>query len=269
MAQKPAVIKLSSRPTQQFWEISILYEDDQLLALDKPGCLLISPDRFDPGAPNLMALLHGGIAEGKPWAKERELGYLMNAHRLEAEMSGALLLAKAKPAFLELVNGFGAGKFSQKLVALVQGAPAQDHFEVQAKIAPDPARPGCVRIDARRGKASRTTFTVMEKFAGFTLLECELLTNRSHQIRVHLRSVGLRLAGDSLYGGKPLLLSGLKREYRLKLRATERPLLDRAALHGAELGLPHPLTGQALTITAPLPKDLSVALKYLRRYAKG
>src|SRR5262245_6445456 len=92
-----STIKLSSRATSEFWEIQVLYEDEHLLALDKPSGLLTSPDRYDPERPNLMKLLHAAIAESKPWAKERSLTYLMNAHRLDFETSGIILLAKSKP----------------------------------------------------------------------------------------------------------------------------------------------------------------------------
>jgi len=262
-----ALIKLSSPATHEFWEIPVLYEDEHLLALDKPSGLLSSPGRDTAEQPSLIKLLHAGIAEGKPWAKERRLAYLMYAYRLEPEMSGVLLLAKTKPVFLDLANGFSSGKFTHKWVALSQGTPDQDHFEVQARLSPDRVRPGAMRVDARRGKAARTVFTLLEKFAGYTLLQCELATNRTHQVQVHLRSKGLRVAGDPLYGGQPLLLSSLKRNYRLKPQATERPLLARAAVHAAELASVHPVTGQPLAITAPWPKDLSVAVKYLRRYA--
>ena len=89
-------IKLSSPATREFWEIPVLYEDGELLALDKPIGLPVSPARDDPNRPNLMQLLHSGIAEGKPWATERALSYLMNAHRPDFETSGVLLMAKSK-----------------------------------------------------------------------------------------------------------------------------------------------------------------------------
>jgi 23S rRNA pseudouridine1911/1915/1917 synthase len=260
-------IKLSSPATHEFWEIPVLYEDAHLLALDKPTGLLTSPSREAPDQPSLMRLLHAGILEGKPWARERGLTYLMNAHRLDFETSGVILLARSKPALVALANLFGAEKTVQRYLALVQGEPAEDRFEVEAAVAPHPSRPGLMHVDPRRGKRSRTLFTVQERFAGWTLLKCEPQPNRPHQLRVHLRRAGLPLAGDSLYGGPPLLLSKLKRVYRLKPHRTERPLLARAALHAEELVLAHPVSGDTLTLTAPWPKDFAVAVKYLRRYA--
>ena len=258
-------IKLSSPATRQFWEIPVLYEDADLLALDKPSGLLVSPARDDPNRPNLMQLLHSGIAEGKPWAKGRALSYLMNAHRLDFEGTGGLLLAKSKPVLVKLANLFGSETPAKRYVALAQGSPREERFEVGAKLASHPAKAGFVRVDAKHGKRARTRFQVLERFAGWTLLHCELLTDRPHQIRVHLQNIGLPLAGDSLYGGQPLLLSDLKSGYHLKPHKTERPLISRPALHAEQLALPHPQTAEMVRITSPWPKDLKVAVKYLRR----
>ena len=263
-----SVIKLSSPTTREYWEIPVLFEDDHLLALDKPAGLLSSPDRYDPGRPNLMKLLHTAIAAGKPWARERHLTYLMNAHRLDFETSGVMLLAKNKPALVTLASLFGSEKPLKKYVALVQGTPAEDQFEVDAKLAPHPVKTGLMRVDPKNGKKSKTRFAVLEKFSGHTLLQCEPLTGRTHQIRVHLRYTGLPVVGDGLYGGKKLWLSRLKRDYRLKSGHEERPLLARVALHAETLTLPHPATGQMVTVTAPWPKDLKVAIKYLRQYGR-
>ena len=260
-------IKLSSPAARQFWEIPVLLEDEYLLALDKPGGLLTSPDRYDPQRPNLMKLLHAAIAGGKPWARERGLVYLMNAHRLDFETSGVILLAKSRPGLVALANLFGSGKPLQQYTALAQGTPAEDKFEVEAGLAPHPVRTGLMRVEPKNGKRSRTVFEVLEKFSGWTLLHCRPFTDRTHQVRVHLRHAGLPIVGDELYGGKPLWLSRLKPNYRLKPGHEERPLISRVALHAEQLTLPHPVTGETLTITAPWPKDLKVAVKYLRQFA--
>ncbi len=262
-----AVIKLSNPATREYWEPAVLFEDEHLLALDKPARLLVSPDRYDPQRPNLMKLLHAGIGRGTPWAKERGLSYLMNAHRLDFETSGVILLAKSKPVLVALANLFGAEKPVKTYLALVHGRPVKLAFEITASLAPNPVKIGLIRVDEKNGKRSRTVVELLETFRAHSLLKCLPATGRTHQIRVHLRHAGLPLVGDTLYDGGPLLLSHLKSGYRLKPGRTERPLIDRVALHAAELKFAHPVTSADLVITAPWPRDLTVAVKYLRRYA--
>jgi RluA family pseudouridine synthase len=262
-----STIKLSSPVTREFWEVPVMFEDEHLLALNKPASLPISPDRDDPQQPNLIHLLHAAIAAGKPWARERGLNYLMNAHRLDSETSGVILFAKNKPALVALANLFGSEKPLRKYIALAHGFPKEDKFEINARLAPHPLKIGVQRVDTQNGKNSKTKFEVLERFSGYTLLKCEPLTDRTHQIRVHLRHAGLPIVGDHLYGGKQLWLSRLKPEYRLKPGREERPLISRVALHAEELSLPHPVTSKTITITAPWPKELKVALKYLRQFA--
>ena len=284
-------VKLSSPETREFWEIPILFEDEHLLALNKPPLLRLSPDRADPRLPSLIALLHRGIQRGAPWAADRHLQYLMHAHRLDSEIGGVIMLAKSKPVLVALANLFGSAQVTLRYLALVQGNPAQDSGVIEAKLAPAftgspvsavgpaPSLPGnsrvvsavdfgaLLRVDPRKGKRSKTEFEVRERFAKHALLECRPFTHRPHQIRAHLRHLGFPIAGDSNYGGGLVLLSQLKPDYRLKPKKTERPLISTPAIYAEELILPHPVTGAALNIAAPCPKDLAVALKYLRRYA--
>lgn len=263
-----AAVRLSSPATREFWEIPVLFEDEHLLALDKPAGLPVSPDRDQPHRPCLMKLLHAGIAAGKPWARERRLDYLSNAHRPDAETGGVMLLAKNKAALAALADLFGAERPFQKFITLVRGNPPEATFAVEARLAPHPMKPGVMCVDPEGGKKSKTRFAVRETFTGWTLLCCQPLTERKHQIRVHLRHAGFPVAGDRLYDGKPLWLSRLKRDYRLKPGREERPLISRPALHAEEMSLPHPVTGEMLSITAPWPKDLKVGVKYLRQFGK-
>jgi RluA family pseudouridine synthase len=264
-----AAIKLSAPASREFWEIPVLFEDEQLLALDKPAGLLTSPDRHDEARPSLMRLLLDGLAAGKPWARERGLTYLSNAHRLDCDTSGVLLLAKSKPVLVTLADFFGAEKPLRKYIVLAWGRPTAARFEVEAKLAPHPVKPGQMCVNPLEGKKSRTEFEVLEQFSDWTLLRATALTDRTHQIRVHLKHAGFPVVADELYGGKKLWLSRLKRDFRLKPGREERPLLSRAALHAEELTLPHPVTNEIITIQSEWPKDLRVAVKYLRQYATG
>ena len=262
-----APIKLSSPATREFWEIPVLFEDEHWLALDKPAGLLTSPDRLVPERPSLMKLLQAGLAAGKPWARERGLAYLANAHRLDFSTSGVILLAKNKPALVALADQFGAGRAVRKYIALVQGVPPDAEFVVAEKISPHPLKPGEMRIDLRTGKKSQTEFSVLESFSRWSLLRCQLLIERSRQIPLHLSHAGFPLVGDDFHGGKQLWLSRLKPDFRLKPGREERPLISRPALHAEELSLQHPVSREMVAIRAEWPKNLRVAMKYLRLYA--
>lgn len=260
-------IKLSNPETHEFWEVPILFEDEHLIAIDKPSGLPASPDKAAPERPSLMELMHRAIRDGKPWAKERGLDYLANAQRMDPEAGGVLLLARTKAVLIKLANLLGAEKPYRHYLVLAQGEPSTDRFEVGASIGPFPGREGMMRVDPKNGKRARTVFEVKERFEGVTLLTAEAWTERRHQVRVHLQNMGLPAVGDRRYGGRPLLLSRLKKEYRLKEGKEERPLLDDAAVFLEALTIEHPVTGAPLSIRAQWPKDLTVAVKYLRRYA--
>jgi RluA family pseudouridine synthase len=264
-----AAVKLSSPATREFWDIPVLFEDEQLFALDKPAGLLTSPDRLAPERPSLMTLLHAGIAAGKPWALAHHLAYLANAHRLDFDTSGVLLLARTKPALVALADLFGSELPVRTCLALVQGVPLDEVFVVDEKIAPHPLLPGVMRIDSRNGKKAKTEFAVVEKFSRWSLVRCRPGLERPQQIPLHLSHAGFPVVGDELHGGKKLWLSRLKRNFHLKPGREERPLISRAALHVEELSLLHPVTQQPLSIKSEWPKDLRVAVKYLRQYSKN
>jgi RluA family pseudouridine synthase len=233
----------------------IIHEDEALLAFDKPSGLLVAPDRWDKTSRNLMALVHARLGPG-----------IANIHRLDADTSGVLLCAKTKAA-LDLLSGQFQAKTAEKVYhALVVGTPPAEAFTSELALRADEARPGLMRAVKKGGKASATDFRVLERFRGFAWLECRPRTGRPHQIRVHLAAAGLPILNDPLYGDDTrLLLSAFKRRY--KGRAQERPLISRLALHASELTVVHPLTHERVTLRAPLPNELAVALKYLRRFA--
>lgn len=248
-------------------EVEILSEDSDLLAINKPAGLLIAPDRWDKTRENLMGLLHAGIHLQRPWARERGLTYLANVHRLDMGTSGVVLLAKNKPALVNLARQFRDQHPRKQYLALVEGQFPATPLEVNLPISPSLVKPGLSVVDRGHGKPAVTRFSAIEPFKGYTLVRAEPATGRLHQIRVHLKETGCPLVADHDYGtGFPLLLSKLKRDYRMKPEG-ERPLMARPALHAERLEFSHPTTGLPVTIEAGWPKDLTVAVKYLRKFA--
>ena len=252
----------------------IIYEDDTLIAFDKPSGMLVAPDRWDKTRENLMGLVHDKLGHG-----------VANVHRLDADTSGILLCTKEKTA-LDFVSGQFQSKTVKKVYhALCVGAPeaklfvrsddpedapaeglADDEFFVDRDLIDDEENPGRMRTVRKHGKASQTVVRVLERFAGFTLVECRPVTGRTHQLRVHLQYSGLPILNDPFYGDgvTELKLSQLKRGY--KGRVDEKPLISRLALHASRLTVKHPFTKQMVVIEAPLPNEFEVALKYLRKF---
>lgn len=259
-------IRLAGPEPRQSWEIPVLFEDEHLLALDKPAGLASIPDSAEPALPSLLSLLHAGVAEGKTWASQRGLSYVMNAHRLDAEVSGVLLLARSKEVLVQLTNQFGSEKPLLEYVALVKAGPLEAPPEVEGAIAPHRFKPGLMQVDPHHGKKAHTSFEALERLGRYLLLKCAPVPDRPHQVRVHLRRARMPALGDRAYGGRLLMLSSLKPQYRLKGDHIERPLIQLPAVHAAAIEIKHPVSGESLRIEAPLPKDLRVAIKYLKRY---
>jgi 23S rRNA pseudouridine955/2504/2580 synthase/23S rRNA pseudouridine1911/1915/1917 synthase len=151
--------------------------------------------------------------------------------------------------------------------AIVVGVVAGDG-EIDLRVVFD-QRHNCVRTTMLpRGKPALTRYRVLQRLAGHTLLECHPVTGRMHQIRVHLAAIGHPLAVDPLYGGgRAVLLSHYKPDYRPSTRRPERPLIDRLTLHAAQITFEHPATGERMTLKAPPPKDLRATITQLGRWA--
>ena len=238
----------------------VLFEDDALIAFDKPAGLLLAPDARDRTRENLQDL-----------ARARLGPEAAMVHRIETEASGVVLYAKTKPALDFLSGQFQAKTVGKTWHALTVGVPATDDFTVDLVMKEDEGRPGVMCVVKKHGQASRTEFTVREKFpraagrVGFALVECRPVSSRPHQVRLHLAEAGTPALNDAIYGDDTaLLLSDLKRGY--KGQADERPLLARLALHAGGVAFTHPVTRERLALQSPLPKDFEVALKYLRKF---
>ncbi len=237
------------------FEIALLHEDASILVLNKPAGLLVVPDRFRPELPNLFNLLN------------EQFGSVYIVHRIDKDTSGLLVFAKTSDAHTHLNRQFEQRQVEKKYFALVKGTPTI-FFGTISHALSEGREGGTMKIDEKKGKEAVTDFTILESFQGYAWVEARPKTGRMHQIRVHLRSLGLPIVADELYGdGKGLFLSELKKNF--KPNGIEKPLIDRLALHASELKFAHPLTREHLQFNAPLPKDISIALNALRKYAKG
>jgi 23S rRNA pseudouridine1911/1915/1917 synthase len=227
-----------------------VYRDEALLVLDKPAGLPIHPTaRYHHGT--LVGLLlrqHGPEFQAAP------------AHRLDRETSGLLVCGRTAPASRALMRAFQDGRVQKEYLAIVEGWPQEDAFCVDAPLVEGTkAIRIAVRVDPS-GRPARTRFEVLQRFSRgtepFALLRCVPETGRQHQIRVHLQSAGFPLVGDKMYGPDPGYFDRFSR-YCLEPEAWERLRLPRHALHAARLCLPHPLSGETVVFTAPLPEDLA------------
>jgi 23S rRNA pseudouridine955/2504/2580 synthase len=224
----------------------ILYEDDALLAIDKPAGLAVH------GGSGIAFGVIEQLRAARPQARFLEL-----VHRLDRDTSGVLLVAKKRAALLALHASFREGKTDKRYLVLVQGRWREATRKVDLPLTKFVTGAGerRVRIERDGGKVARTVFHRRRVWADaqppVTLLEAELHTGRTHQIRVHLTHLGFPLAGDDKYGdfawNKVLARQGLKRMF----------------LHAWHLSLPHPSDGQRLALESPLPADLEAFLAQL------
>jgi 23S rRNA pseudouridine1911/1915/1917 synthase len=222
----------------------VVFEDDQILVIDKPAGLVVHPGSGNWSGTLLNALLcHAPQLSGVPRA-----GIV---HRLDKDTSGLLVVAKTFPAQVDLVRQLQARSVTREYTAVVHGVVARDGV-VEAPIGRHPVSRTRMAVVAR-GKTATTHYAVLERGSSWSLLRCRLETGRTHQIRVHLHSIGHPLIGDPLY--------------RLSNRSTKLPaeVLDfpRQALHAARLALVHPQTGETLTWQAPTPPDIAQLLSVL------
>jgi RluA family pseudouridine synthase len=237
-------------------DITVLHQDKDILVVNKPAGVLVIPDRAGRGG--ILPLLR----QKMELSDEQDLRLV---HRIDRDTSGVLLIARHIDAQRSVVEQFQRHKVIKKYLALVAGQPAVDSGTIDQRIA-ESGRAGRYRVDPA-GKRAITKWRVLQRFAGYCLLECRPVTGRTHQIRVHLQSIGLPLAVDPVYGGgESLLLSQFKSGYKRSTRKPERPLLGRLSLHAQSLRFAHPRTGELMQVEAPLPDDLARALRQLQKH---
>ncbi|SOC05149.1 RluA family pseudouridine synthase [Rhodobacter maris] len=255
--------------------LSVLWEDDDLIVIDKPAGLVVHPAPGSEDGTLVNALLHhfGGRLSGI--GGEARPGIV---HRIDKETSGLLVVAKSDRAHHGLAHQFEKHTVHRHYSALVYGLPsaadprlrgirgvnfeAGNILKITSQLARHPTDRQRQAVLFTGGRHAVTRARVVESFAGVAaLVDCWLETGRTHQIRVHMAHVGHGLVGDPTYGGKrklPARLIGAE-------AATAVAAFPRQALHAATLGFTHPVTGEELSFTSPLPADLTALIETLRQ----
>jgi RluA family pseudouridine synthase len=216
---KPGSIELRTGPA-----IPILYEDQAVLAIDKPSGWLLAPLGWDRTRRNLQRALESAIGAGDYWARSRNLRYLRFIHRLDADTSGVLLLAKSPGALTRFSQLFANRAVDKRYWAVVTGHPRQPHWICRLKLAAFSPETGKVKVDARHGKEAETEFQVLQIGTGVSLIEARPRTGRTHQIRVHLAAAGCPVLNDPIYG--TLNTTSGEGESELALRAVALSYFD-------------------------------------------
>jgi RluA family pseudouridine synthase len=198
--------------------ISILFEDRSVLAMDKPAGWMLAPDSWENTGRNLQLALASSLRAGPHWARARHLTYLRFVHRLDAETSGVLLLARNAGALQAYSRLFATRRVEKRYLAVVQGTPRASEWTCRLPIGSDPGRLGRMKIDRRDGKEAETRFQVLHAGSGSVLLQVHPITGRTHQIRLHLAASGHPVVGDPLYG--PVAPSHQRNQPDLALRAS-------------------------------------------------
>ena len=224
--------------------LEILYEDAHLLALNKPAGLVVHPAPGHPGGTLVHALLHHcpdlpGIGE------ERRPGIV---HRLDKDTSGVMVVAKTEAAMRSLAGQFKGRRVKKTYLALVHGEVRQTEGRIATQIGRHEHDRKRMAVRTKKGREAVTTYRVMRRLEGFTLLQLHPETGRTHQIRVHLSTMGHPIVGDKVYGGtreKKFRVSG----FGFRVRA------ERQLLHSWKLGVFHPTTNEWMEFEAPPPAD--------------
>lgn len=242
-------------------QLEILYEDDNLIVVNKLTGILVTPDRWDRGIPTLQDMLREYLRRNQGTQHPN----LRVIHRLDKDTSGAIVLAKNVKAQSNVSKQFESGEISKSYYAIVKGDIPQNEGIINFSLSESSREPGKMSVNPK-GKKSITLFNVVERFDGFTLVEAKPLTGRTHQVRVHFNALGYPLAIDPLYGNsEAVYLSQFKKNYKVKDQE-EKPVISRLPLHAFLLSFREPTEGKTVVVEAPLPRDFSRMLKLLRKY---
>jgi 23S rRNA pseudouridine1911/1915/1917 synthase len=249
--QLQALMETEQRCEAEDIPLNIVHEDKHILVIDKPAGLVVHP-----GAGN-----RGGTVQNALLYRDPQSVALPRAgivHRLDKDTTGLMVVARSPVAYKRLVEALQLREIKREYLALVVGSPTAGG-EVDAPIGRHPSKRVCMAV-VRGGKPARTHYRINERLRIHTLLDVQLESGRTHQIRVHMAHIHYPLVGDSIYGGRSKLPRGASTDTIFALQS-----FPRQALHARRLSLLHPVSGKELIRESPIPEDLNKLIGQLRK----
>jgi 23S rRNA pseudouridine955/2504/2580 synthase/23S rRNA pseudouridine1911/1915/1917 synthase len=238
-------------------KLDIIFENDEYVIINKPPNILSVPDRFDETIPSCIAILRKSYAE------------LFIIHRIDRETSGVLCFAKTAEAHKYASLLFQHRQVEKKYLAFVVGKFSAKEGIIEAPIMEHPVKKGSMVVNKANGKPSTTLYKVIDEAGIYNIVECIILTGRTHQIRVHMKHIDHPVLCDDLYGdAQPIYVSKLKKKFNLsKDVEEENPILSRLALHSNYFSFTD-VHGIKIEAIATLPKDMDATWKQIKKWVK-
>jgi len=236
--------------------LDIVFENDDFIAINKEPGMLTIPDRHDDTQLSLYKILN------------QKYDKIFIVHRLDRETSGLILFAKNERTHKYLSQLFEKRNIEKKYLGIVRGSVPEKEGSINQPIMEHPVKKGMMVIN-KKGKSSLTNYQLLEDYGIYSLVEFEIQSGRTHQIRIHTKALGHPIICDEMYGdGKPVFLSSFKKKYRLSQdELEERPMISRLGLHSFSLHFKD-VNGEDFFIEAPLPKDMKALLQQLKKNRK-
>lgn len=244
--------------------LSIMYEDDSLLVVDKPAGMVVHPGHGNYSGTLVNALLHH--FENLPRNAQQRPGLV---HRIDKDTSGLLVVAKTEEAMTHLARQFFEKTSEREYLALVWGDVAEEEGTVDCSIGRHPKNRLQMTTfpEGEQGKAAVTHYKVLDRMRYVSLVACKLETGRTHQIRVHMKYLGHPLFNDARYGGDQILKGTHFTKYK-QFVDNAFQLLPRQALHARTLGFTHPTTGKFMRFESNIPEDMKNCIDKWKKYAQ-
>ena len=233
-------------------KFDIIYEDDDIVAVNKPSGLLSIPDRYNNTIPCLYHQMAAGYEK------------LFVVHRLDKDTSGLIVFAKNEDSHKYMSQLFEGRDVEKYYLAIVNGRPIKEAGTIIAPIAEHPTHKGRMSVQ-KKGRFAHTDYELKQTWNGFSLLRLRIFTGRTHQIRVHMQHIGHPLFNDDTYGGNRIVKGTIFAKYKQFIENCFE-IIPRHALHAQTLGFIHPRTRQPIQFESPLPDDFKNVLEKWRRY---